>query len=48
MNSQAPLQDRVAEVERDLRDCPPAANAFGGGESTDDDLSPNTYQLLNS
>ena len=53
VNSQAPLQDRVAEIERALRDCPPAANAFGGGdsgESTDDDLSlpfgqPNTYRV---
>ena len=53
VNSQAPLQDRVAEIERALRDCPPAANAFGGSESaenTDDDLSlpfgqPNTYRV---
>ena len=53
VNSQAPLQDRVAEIERALRDCPPAANAFGAGnsgESTDDDLSlpfgqPNTYRV---
>ncbi len=54
VNSQAPLQDRVAEIERALRDCPPAANAFGGGETRestdDDDLSlpfgqPNTYRV---
>ena len=53
VNSQAPLPDRVAEIERALRDCPPAANAFGGGdsgESTDEDLSlpfgqPNTYRV---
>jgi outer membrane protein TolC len=50
VNPDAPLQDRVGEIERALRDCPPAGNAFGGGDTTDDDLSlpfgqPNTYRL---
>ena len=50
VNPDAPLQDRVGEIERALRDCPPAGNAFGGGDTTDDDLSlpfgqPNTYRV---
>ena len=31
LNPQAPLGDRVAEIERALRDCPPTGNLFGGG-----------------
>jgi outer membrane protein TolC len=37
LDAQAPLQDRVAEIERALRDCPPAANPFGGGGAEEDD-----------
>ena len=33
LNAQAPLQDRVAEIERTLRDCPPSGSFFGGGGS---------------
>lgn len=36
LNPQAPLGDRVAEIERTLRDCPPAGNLFGGGEGDGD------------
>src|SRR5688572_13995357 len=48
----APLQERVAEIERALRDCPPTGNVFGSGttdESDGDDSrslpfgQPNTY-----
>lgn len=31
LNPQAPLDDRVAEIERALRDCPPTGDLFGGG-----------------
>ena len=51
----APLQDRVAEIERALRDCPPTGNIFGAGTSVEgngDDNSrslpfgqPNTYRV---
>ena len=50
----APLQDRVAEIERALRDCPPTGNVFGSGttdESDGDDSrslpfgQPNTYRI---
>jgi outer membrane protein TolC len=51
----APLQDRVAEIERALRDCPPAGNPFGGGTSDEGDGDdsgrslpfgqPNTYRV---
>ena len=37
VNPQAPLGDRVAEIERALRDCPPTGNVFGGGGEGDDD-----------
>ena len=36
LNPQAPLGDRVAEIERALRDCPPTGNLFGGGDSGGD------------
>jgi outer membrane protein TolC len=49
LNPQAPLGDRVAEIERTLRDCPPAGNLFGGGEGEDGASLPfgrkNTYRL---
>jgi outer membrane protein TolC len=52
LNPQAPLPDRVSEIERALRDCPPTGNLFGGGEGGDDgeDVSlpfgrANTYRL---
>jgi outer membrane protein TolC len=50
----APLQERVAEIERALRDCPPTGNVFGSGttdESDGDDSrslpfgQPNTYRI---
>ena len=51
----APLQDRVGEIERALRDCPPSGSLFGSGttdESESDDSSrslpfgqPNTYRI---
>ena len=49
----APLTDRVAEIERALRDCPPAPDLFGGGGSGSDGDSDrslpfgraNTYRL---
>ena len=51
IDTQAPLPDRVAEIERALRDCPPTGNVFGGGASESDDGEalpfgrPNTYRL---
>ncbi len=56
LNPQAPLDDRVAEIERALRDCPPTGDVFGGGGAGgngtdgDDDRSlpfgrANTYRL---
>lgn len=51
IDPQAPLPDRVAEIERALRDCPPTGNVFGGGASESDDGEalpfgrPNTYRL---
>ena len=53
LNPQAPLGERVSEIERALRDCPPAANPFGGGgsggEEDGDSALPfgraNTYRL---
>jgi outer membrane protein len=55
VNPDAPLQDRVAEIERALRDCPPTGSLFGGGtpdESDNGDSSrslpfgqPNTYRI---
>jgi outer membrane protein TolC len=36
LNSQAPLGDRVAEIERALRDCPPTGSLFGDGGGTSD------------
>ena len=50
-NPDAPLGDRVAEIERALRDCPPAGNVFGGGDTSDDSDNalpfgqPNTYRV---
>ena len=48
----APLTDRVAEIERALRDCPPAPDLFGGGSGSDGDSDrslpfgrANTYRL---
>ena len=37
LNSQAPLAERVAEIERTLRDCPPTGNFFGSGGDAEDD-----------
>jgi outer membrane protein TolC len=55
LNPQAPLDDRVAEIERALRDCPPTGDLFGGGnggngsEDGEDRSLPfgraNTYRL---
>ena len=55
VNPGAPLQDRVAEIERALRDCPPSGSLFGSGTTDDtdsDDSSrslpfgqPNTYRI---
>jgi outer membrane protein TolC len=54
INADAPLPDRVAEIERALRDCPPSGSLFGGGATADDngDSSrslpfgqPNTYRV---
>lgn len=56
LNSQAPLGDRVAEIERALRDCPPTGDLFGGsggggaGGDEDGDRTlpfgrPNTYRV---
>ena len=54
LDSQAPLGDRVTEIERALRDCPPTGNIFGGssGAGADDDGDrtlpfgrPNTYRV---
>lgn len=54
LNSQAPLGDRVAEIERALRDCPPTGDLFGGsgggGADEDGDRTlpfgrPNTYRV---
>jgi outer membrane protein len=53
LNPQAPLNDRVAEIERALRDCPPTGNFFdsGGGDNGGEDEGtlpfgrPNTYRL---
>jgi outer membrane protein TolC len=52
LDSRAPLGDRVAEIERALRDCPPAGNIFGGSSGADDDGDltlpfgrPNTYRV---
>ena len=50
VNPDAPLEDRVGEIERALLDCPPVGNAFGGGDTTNDDLSlpfgqPNAYRV---
>ena len=50
----SPLQDRVAEIERALRDCPPSGSLFGSSTSdnsnSDDTRSlpfgqPNTYRV---
>jgi outer membrane protein TolC len=35
LDPQAPLTDRVAEIERALRDCPPTGSFFGGGGGTE-------------
>jgi outer membrane protein TolC len=52
LNPQAPLGDRVTEIERALRDCPPTGNIFGGSGGADDDGDqtlpfgrPNTYRV---
>lgn len=49
LNPQAPLGDRVAEIERALRDCPPTPSLFGGGGDGEDSSLPfgraNTYRL---
>jgi outer membrane protein TolC len=49
IDTQAPLQDRVAEIERALRDCPPSGGFFGGGGDDDGEALPfgraNTYRV---
>jgi outer membrane protein TolC len=49
IDTQAPLQDRVAEIERALRDCPPSSALFGGGSDDDGEALPfgraNTYRV---
>ena len=50
LNSQAPLAERVTEIERALRDCPPTGNIFGGsGDAEEDGALPfgraNTYRI---
>jgi outer membrane protein TolC len=49
IDTQAPLQDRVAEIERALRDCPPSGAFFGGGSDDDGEALPfgraNTYRV---
>jgi outer membrane protein TolC len=45
VNSQAALQDRVAEIERALRDCPPSSNVFGGGTTSGSDNGDDTNSL---
>jgi outer membrane protein len=54
LNPQAPLGDRVTEIERALQDCPPTGDLFGGpgGAGADDDGDrtlpfgrPNTYRV---
>src|SRR5688572_22388618 len=50
IDTQAPLTNRVAEIERALRDCPPAGNVFGGASENADGEAlpfgrPNTYRL---
>lgn len=50
LNPEAPLGDRVAEIERALRDCPPSGDFFGGGSGDGDDQSlpfgrANTYRV---
>jgi outer membrane protein TolC len=49
IDTQAPLQDRVAEIERALRDCPPTGAFFGGGSDDDGEALPfgraNTYRV---
>src|SRR5918993_1533472 len=51
LNPQAPLGERVAEIERTLRDCPPTGNLFGGDGDGDGDGASlpfgrkNTYRL---
>jgi outer membrane protein TolC len=51
IDNQAPLSDRVAEIERALRDCPPTGNLFGGGTDDEDSTRSlpfgrsNTYRL---
>ena len=55
LNPQSPLADRVAEIERALRDCPPTGDLFGGGDSASDGNGedaalpfgqPNTYRMI--
>jgi outer membrane protein TolC len=49
VDTQAPLQDRVAEIERALRHCPPSGAFFGGGSDDDGEALPfgraNTYRV---
>src|SRR5688572_21981162 len=51
IDNQAPLSDRVAEIERALRDCPPTGSLFGGGTDDEDSTRSlpfgrsNTYRL---
>jgi outer membrane protein TolC len=34
VNPAAPIADRIAEIERALKDCPPTGNLFGGGSGS--------------
>jgi outer membrane protein TolC len=50
LNPQSPLAERVAEIERALRDCPPTGNVFGRTGTDDEGLDlpfgrANTYRL---
>ena len=50
IDAQAPLTDRVSEIERALQDCPPTGNVFAGPSDNGDSEAlpfgrPNTYRL---
>jgi outer membrane protein TolC len=50
VNSQAPIAERVGEIERALRDCPPTGNLFSGSDDAEDDGAlpfgrANTYRI---
>ncbi len=37
VNPAAPIADRISEIERALKDCPPSSNLFGGGSGGNGD-----------